>query len=132
MARFLSLVLTCFMANGCRSSSRSCTEIGCDDSVSITVSTANDHWPAGEYAIDFTVDEGPTHTCALRVPEDVPEQQGRSLDLPCEPQLSALLIPKTVCVDERSQWWASVRMRVDRRRLDHRNRRARRDRIAAS
>jgi hypothetical protein len=100
MARLVIFALTLGLY-GCDELSHSCTAIGCNDGASITLRTDDWRWREGAHEIDFTF-EGQTRTCSLRVPQDIPEESGRSIDLPCSMGFSALLIPRTRCTEERT------------------------------
>jgi hypothetical protein len=86
---------------GCDELSHSCTDIGCNDGASITLRTDDWRWREGVHEIDFTFG-GQTRMCSLRVPEDIPEERGRSVDLLCSMGFSALLIPRTRCMEVRT------------------------------
>jgi hypothetical protein len=78
-----------------------CTEIGCGDGVHITLHTPEDQWPAGAYAIDFTVD-GQEHACELSIPADLPTEAHGYVELGCQPAFDASLTAKTVCTEQRT------------------------------
>lgn len=101
MWRPIALLLGSVLASGCNSLSKECTAIGCGDGANITLRMPDDHWPAGSYELAFTID-GDAHTCALIVPNETSDEPGRVMDLSCEPDFRALLVPTAECTGQRT------------------------------
>jgi hypothetical protein len=63
-----------------------CTDIGCSDQLSGTITTKDGTWSDGSYVITITADET-SYQCSLQLPEDFPEN-GSLRTLQCQPELS--------------------------------------------
>jgi hypothetical protein len=98
MRHLIALIAGALLASGCDSLTKSCTLIGCNDGMQLTLRTADDRWADGAYTLDVTID-GEAHACAFSVPEDIPEQEGRIVDLACDSDLTIQLVPKTECTE---------------------------------
>jgi hypothetical protein len=79
-----------------------CTEIGCIDSVQLTLRTADDSWPDGSYRIELTFGES-RHVCQTKLPDDFPDSAGSLAPLRCEPELDAWFNPRANCVETRTR-----------------------------
>lgn len=76
----LGLCMT-WCVTGC-SQNRACTEIGCLDSASLRLQTADNHWEDGDY--ELTVVVGDTSTaCSFSLPDDFPST-GSPQPLTCD------------------------------------------------
>jgi hypothetical protein len=78
----------------------SCTEIGCGDSATVRLQTADGTWPDGAYTFVFTSPDA-VHRCQLALPGELPAP-GSLRALACSPPLSANLSPTAVCTEERA------------------------------
>lgn len=96
-----ALALISLALTGCPLESKSCTAIGCSDGAFLTLAPGDAPWPEGSYAIELETPDA-MHTCTITVPDDLPEQPGSVLTLPCEPQLSVSLMAEAVCTEQRS------------------------------
>lgn len=74
---------------------KQCTEIGCDDSFSITATTADKRWAPGEYALDLSVD-GAEVSCAYTW-TNTPQVGGGGVFVQCSPAVTVSVDPVTRC-----------------------------------
>jgi hypothetical protein len=81
---FLGLCAT-WCITGC--SQHSCTEIGCRDSASLSLQTADNHWTSGDYELTIVAGDTST-TCTFRLPEDLPPM-GSPKPLNCDPSIGS-------------------------------------------
>ena len=87
----------CMNAGACRNFQQFCTEIGCVDSVSVQLTTADGAWPDGRYEVVMQLDDGQTKRCQASMPADLPEHIGSASNLECDPALSAQLSTQSSC-----------------------------------
>ena len=91
MVRVLAFAVFLALLGSCQGSS--CSEIGCQDSAYITITTLNGEWAAGEYDLLVVLD-GVEHACSFTMPDDL--SRGA---FECEPSLSALFVPRVTCTE---------------------------------
>ncbi|WP_437737711.1 hypothetical protein [Sorangium sp. So ce1335] len=80
-------------ASGCIK--QQCTELGCNDSFTITAATADKRWAAGEYALDLSVD-GNQVSCAYTW-TNTPQAGGGGVFVQCSPTVAVSIEPVTRC-----------------------------------
>ena len=78
-----------------------CTERGCVDGVSVTLSVEGNRWPAGVYELDVAFD-GEHHVCRFAAPAELPKALARR-SVGCDPAVEGLVVelaPEYQCSDD--------------------------------
>jgi hypothetical protein len=91
-------MVACFVSAQACDMPHACTAIGCIDSASFQIKTADGTWPDGAYALEVIAD-GITHACSMTLPDDLPAA-GTISAIPCEPPVGytgVSLRADTVC-----------------------------------
>jgi hypothetical protein len=93
------LISLCGMAllqlSGCKEE-RLCGDVGCASALDLTLRTADNTWPAGRYAFEFTFDRD-MHTCAIDLLPGLPPGPSEQPALPCVPELQAYFNAEVLC-----------------------------------
>jgi len=99
-------IIAALAALGCdsdASAGKDCTDIGCMDSLAVTVRAPRNVWPAGVYGFEFEFD-GTVHACAkLKLPDALPSSPDVRSELECPPALSAAFDQQVICTETRTQ-----------------------------
>jgi hypothetical protein len=84
---FLASILALFVSSqGCETETHACSDVGCIDSVSFQIKTADGTWPDGAYTVELTAN-GASYACSMTLPDDLPAN-GSISTIRCEPPLS--------------------------------------------
>jgi hypothetical protein len=98
-ARTASIALGLLVA-GCDLATRSCTEIGCSDGVSLELRPAMQGVvESGRYTLELATGDA-QHRCTFTVPDDLPVQASLA-EVDCPPQLQVSLVSATLCTEQR-------------------------------
>jgi hypothetical protein len=80
---------------------QSCTEIGCSDGASLQLRPVDGRWAEGQYTLTLAA-EGRSHTCSLRLPDDLPARFSTASP-DCGIGSTALFQPEVECTETRSR-----------------------------
>jgi hypothetical protein len=102
-------MVVCFVSAQACDMPHECTAIGCIDSASFEIKTADGTWPDGAYALEVIAD-GITHACSMTLPDDLPGS-GTASSIPCDPPVGYMgvsLTADTACTEHGDEDSGSV------------------------
>jgi hypothetical protein len=89
------LAIVAMASAGCET--RTCTEIGCTNSLGVELRTATGAWTDGVYELAVRADDRVVGACSFRLPEQLPDPPGQSAGFPCGENIRFVISYEAKC-----------------------------------